>query len=93
MRPLRDLPLPHDSKSMKRVLGLFSYYSQWVPKFSDLIQPLVNTVSFPVQEEGIVAFHKIKDLIEQACVICPTDNEELVLESDASDFAVSACLN
>jgi hypothetical protein len=28
LRPLRDLPIPYDSKSLKRSLGLFSYYSQ-----------------------------------------------------------------
>ena len=34
-RPLCELPIPHDSRSMSRCLGLFSYYSQWIPRFSD----------------------------------------------------------
>ena len=37
MQPLRDLPVPHDPASLKRALGLFSYYSQWISKFSDKI--------------------------------------------------------
>ena len=40
LRPLRELPIPHDSKSMSRCLGLFSYYSRWIPVFSDKVKPL-----------------------------------------------------
>ena len=39
LKPLRELPPPHDSKSLKRTLGLFSHYSKWIPKFSDKISP------------------------------------------------------
>jgi hypothetical protein len=28
MQPLRDLPVPHDADSLKRVMGLFSYYAK-----------------------------------------------------------------
>ena len=28
LRPLRELPVPHDAKSLNRCLGLYSYYSQ-----------------------------------------------------------------
>ena len=46
LRPLRDLPVPHDSKSLNRCLGLFSYYSQWIPEFSDRFQlQLFSTVT------------------------------------------------
>ena len=34
LHPFRDLPVPHDSKSVHRCLGLCSYYSLWIPKFS-----------------------------------------------------------
>ena len=39
LRPLHELPIPHDSRSMSRCLGLFSHYSQWIPRFSDRIKP------------------------------------------------------
>ena len=47
LRPLRELPIPHDSRSMSRCLGLFSYYSQWIPKFSDRIKHLPPARHFP----------------------------------------------
>ena len=34
LRPLRELPVPTDAKSLGRCKGLFSYYSQWIPRFS-----------------------------------------------------------
>lgn len=37
LKPLLNLPPPKDAKSLKRVLGMFSYYSKWVEKFSDKI--------------------------------------------------------
>ena len=46
LKPLRDLPIPHDSKSLKRVIRLFSYYSKWIKNFSDMIAPLVKSKSF-----------------------------------------------
>ncbi|VDI81091.1 Hypothetical predicted protein [Mytilus galloprovincialis] len=39
MKPLRELPVPHSPKSVKRAMGMFSYYSQWIPRFSDKIKP------------------------------------------------------
>ena len=93
MQPLHDLPVPHDPPSLKRALGLFSYYSQWVDKFSDLIRPLLGDPIFPLSEEAVASFHNMKSLVVKACIICPKDSEVLVLESDASDFALSACLN
>ena len=48
LRPLRELSIPHDSRSMSRCLGLFSYYSQWIPRFSDRIKPIASCKSFPL---------------------------------------------
>ena len=93
MKPLKDLPLPHDASSLKRALGLFSYYSKWINQFSDKIQPLTNCSDFPLSTKAQDAFEIIKQDIVNSCVICPNDHDLLVLESDASDFAISACLN
>jgi hypothetical protein len=92
MQPLRDLPVPHDPESLKRAMGLFSYYAKWVPKFSDTIRPLIDP-EFPLQDAAITAYNNLKASIEQSCVVCPNGSEILVLESDASDFAISASLN
>jgi len=92
MRPLLELPVPHNPASLKRCLGLFSYYSQWVQKFSDKIRPLIDSPTFPLCEQGISAFEGLKREIAAASIACPSDQGMLIVESDASDVALSASL-
>ena len=93
MRPLLELPVPHNPKSLKRALGMFSYYSQYVPKFSDKIQPLTGDPEFPLTRESITAFEDLKSCITHASMASPNDTDMLILETDASEMALSACLN
>ena len=93
MEPLLKLPLPHDGASLKRALGLFSYYSQWIPKYSDMIQPLINKPTFPLPSAAREVFESIKQCIVKASIVSPNNVDTLVLESDASDYAISASLN
>ena len=37
LRSLRELPPPTSPKSLKWVLGLFTYYAKWIHQFSDKI--------------------------------------------------------
>jgi hypothetical protein len=93
MQPLIDLPVPSTPKSLKRALGLFSYYSQWVEKFSDKIRPLTSIAEFPLSKEAVKAFTNIKHDIAAASLSCPNDSDMIIIESDASDVALSASLN
>ena len=93
MEPLLIVPLPHDAASLKRALGLFSYYSPWIPKYSDMIQPLINKPMFPLCSAAKEAFQNIKQCIAKSSIVSPNNVDTLVLESDASDYAVSASLN
>ena len=56
LRPLRGLPVPSDTKAHKRILGFFSYYSNYIPRYSDKIQPLVAMKTFPYTPETAEAF-------------------------------------
>ena len=68
LRPLRELPIPHDPRSMSRCLGLFSYNSQWIPKFSDRIKPIASCKTFPLPPPAVEAFESLKKTIEDAVV-------------------------
>lgn len=35
MKPLEEMAPPTSKKALERVLGMFAYYSKWIPKFSD----------------------------------------------------------
>ena len=60
LRPLRELPIAHDSRFMSRCLGLFSYYSQWIPRFSDRIKPIASCKSFPLPPPAVEAFESLR---------------------------------
>ena len=93
MKPLRELPLPSDTRSLKSVIGLFSHYSKWIPNFSDKIKPLTSNKVFPLQAEALKAFEILKKDIQDS-VVCSIDETKLfVVETDASDFAIATTLN
>ena len=92
MQPLLNLPIPEDPKSLKRALGLFSYYSQWIEKFSDKVKPLTRNPSFPLNQDAVTAFNLMKQDIVKASLSCPNPHDQLVVETDASDVALSGTL-
>ena len=75
LRPLREVPIPHDSRSMRRCLGLFSYYSQWIPRFSDRIEQIASCKTFPLSPPAVEAFESLKKTIEDAFVLAATLNQ------------------
>ena len=79
MQPLLDLPVPHNPQSLKRALGLFSIYSQWVPRFSDRILSLTCNPSFPMAMDAVKAFNDLKLCIADPCVIYPNGPTYLYL--------------
>ncbi|CAG2229552.1 unnamed protein product [Mytilus edulis] len=93
MKPLRKLPVPHSPKSVKRAMGRFSYYSQWIPRFSDKIKPLTNATSFPLDSIAVKAFDDLKSDLENASISAIDEAITFVVETDASDSAVAGSLN
>lgn len=92
LRPLHNLPLPMDMKSLRRALGLFAYYSQWICNFSDKIRPLSNTTTFPVTVEAEKAFQQLKEDIGSSVVKAIDESLPFEVETDASDAAIAAVL-
>ncbi|XP_046855910.1 uncharacterized protein LOC124449011 [Xenia sp. Carnegie-2017] len=93
LKPLRELPAPRDAKAQRRVIGLFSYYSQWIKDFSTKIRPLSHNLAFPLSNDALQAFDLLKNDIENAVVGSIDESYPFQIETDASEFALSATLN
>ena len=93
LSPLRNLPVPHNSKSLNRCHGLFSYYSQWIPEFSNRIKPLTSSMSFPLPPIAVTAFDNLKKTVEEAFVTTIDETVPFEVETDASDVALAATLS
>lgn len=93
LKPLQELEPPQTLKSLQRTLGLFSYYSKWIPQFSDKAFPLMQAKSFPLEPEALSAFELLKSELGNATLTCIDENIPFVVECDASDVAISATLN
>ena len=59
VKPLLELPAPNTGKELQRLVGMFAYYAQWVPCFSEKIQPFIATKEFPLREEALQALKKL----------------------------------
>ena len=92
LAPLRQMPVPNNMKSLNRAIGFFSYYSKWIPHFSDEIKPLTKTTSFPISETAVNAFNELKSIIEKAVVMSINEEIPFQVETDASDIALAATL-
>ena len=93
LRPLHELSIPHNSKSMGRCLGLFSYYLQWIPRFSDRIKPIAASKTFPLPRPAVEAFESLKKTIENSVVTAIDETIPFKVETDASEVALAATLN
>ena len=91
--PLLNIPAPHDEKSLRSVLGLFSHYSRWVKNFSEKIYPLSHSTKFPLSESENETFCQLKAEIAQCVLATPDCSIPFTIETDASDYAIGATLN
>jgi hypothetical protein len=93
LRPLQDFPPPESIRSLRRVIAMFAYYAKWIPNFSDKIRPLMQATTFPLDKAALSAFNTLKKELEGATLHSIDETLPFVVESDASDVALSATLN
>ena len=93
LEPLRKLAPPINTRTQKRAVGLFAYYSSWIPNFSDKIHSLNHNSVFPLPDTVKNDFDTLKLEIEKAAIVTIDHSSPLVVETDASDIAIAATLN
>ena len=93
VKPLLELPTPTSVPSLKRTIGLFAYYAKWIPDYSNTIRPLLQSKSMPLGGEAIKAFQTLKSVLAKAALQQIDENIPFTVETDASQYCLSATLN
>jgi len=93
VKPLLELTMPNTGKELQRLVGMFAYYSQWVPCFSEKTKPLIATKEFPLREEALQTSKTLKQDLTSTTLKVIDGKLPFVLETDPSDNAISATLN
>ena len=102
VKEILDLPLPHDSESLRRYLGLIGFYRRMIPRFADVTFHLTELIRLNPKskkltwtEEQTQAFSDSKAALAGACTLPhPVPHcEQYELVTDASQVAVGAALH
>jgi len=93
LQALFDLPIPSSAKELKRVCGMFAYYSRWIPNFSQKARPLLLAFHFPLGPEAERAFAELKSDLGNASLGAIQVGVPFELGTDASDNAIAAVLS
>ena len=91
--PILNFQVPEEAKPLKRVIGIFSYYAKWINDFSDKIHVLNNVTKLPLNKTQKNVFTDMKPELAYAAMQPIDENIPFVVETNASDFSVSATLN
>ena len=75
------------------MIGIFSYYAKWINHFSDKIHVLNNVTRFPLNKTQKNVFEDLNLELANAAMQPIDENIPFVVDTDASDFAISATLN
>ena len=93
VKPVLNMPVPRNSKELQWLVGLFAYYAQWIPGYSDKIRPLVAAKVFPLDDHAVGAIKVLKDDLSSAALGTIDEKLPFVLETDVTENAISATLN
>ena len=86
------MPEPTTKKEPSRTIGLFAYYARWLPRYSDRIKPLVDTVKFPLSENAVNCFRQLQNELANSVLKAVDETVLFIIETDASEDALSAVL-
>lgn len=95
---VRKWPTPTSVKEVQSFLGFANFYRRFIKGYSQVAAPMTELTK---KENGFVwtdkadkAFVELKKRFTSAPVLAMFDPEkEIIVETDASDYAIGACLN
>ena len=90
-------PLPKCADELHSFLGLCNYYRKFIPKFSQLTEPLWKTMNrkpFMIRDYEIECFSELKVALSSTPILSlPFKGGKFVLDTDASHSCIGAVLS
>ena len=97
MRAIQETPQPKSVQELNAYLGLLNYYSKFLPKLSQKLQPMYQLLKadqpWRWNEQESKAFQDSKRLLLSSQLLVHFDSsKELVFACDASQYGIGAVL-
>ena len=97
-KKIAEISTPTNKKELESFLGLTNFYSKYIPRYSDIIQPFAKlrkkNVDFNWTQKQSLAFESLKKALTRKPVIKIFDpKKEITLTTDASAHAMAAILS
>ena len=94
IQTLENFPIPEEQNALKRLIGFFAYYSKWIHRYSDKIQPLLSAsqqCAFPLPV--VPRIKELKQEIIYSSLSLPVpDKGSLIMVTDASASAIGCAI-
>jgi len=95
---IRDWPTPKNVTEVQEFMGFANFYRKFIRGYSGVSAPLTDLTkkdkTFAWTENEETAFKELKRRFSEAPILAIFDPEEhIVLETDASDYAIGACIS
>ena len=92
LQVLVDLSPLRTNRELKRVNGLFAYFSERIDDFSEKASPLLKSSSFSLTNKDIKAFQLLKSDSSKASLFSINDNLPFEVETEAFNLSIAAIL-
>ena len=95
---IKEWPVPKSVKELQSFLGFANFYRRFIERYSKITTPMTvltrKDVVFQWNREANDAFEELKKKFTQAPILQTFDPErQIVLETDASDYAIGMCIS
>lgn len=96
---IKNAPQPKTKKQVRSFLGLTGFYRKFIPNYAQIASPLTdltkkgqpNNVHWSSKEQ--TSFETLKGMLTESPILrLPDFTREFVVQTDASDSGVGACL-
>ena len=97
IQALKNFTAPKNLGGVRRILGLFGYYREFISNYATLTEPLIECLrgkkAFRWNLEQDEALRKLKEEFSEKILRIPLDGDSFILETDTFGFAIAAILS